>query len=118
MESMIKRSDVLALLAGNDTTGYKPSALRKMVEQLPEALPCKIGDDFYCVVCDDFLPADRRAYIAREKVQEILITEDGVLVGSGDGCYDKPGELSCFGGVFLSAEEAEAAADKLREAQP
>lgn len=32
---LISRADVLALLQGSDTTGYKPSALRQMVEQLP-----------------------------------------------------------------------------------
>lgn len=32
---LISRPAVLALLQGSDTTGYKPSALRQMVEQLP-----------------------------------------------------------------------------------
>lgn len=32
---LISRADVLALLQGSDVTGYKPSALRQMVEQLP-----------------------------------------------------------------------------------
>ena len=35
MSDLIRRSDVLALLEGGDTTGYKPSALREMVERLP-----------------------------------------------------------------------------------
>lgn len=32
---LISRAAVLALLQGSDATGYKPSALRQMVEQLP-----------------------------------------------------------------------------------
>ena len=115
MEDLIKRSDVLALLAGDDMTGYKPSALRQMVEQLPNALGCKIGDPMYCVVLDDLLPKGRRHYILKEKVAEILITEENVLVGIGDGCYDKPGDVSLYGGVFLTAEEADALVDKFRE---
>ena len=45
MTDLIKRSDVLALLAGDDVTGYKPSALREMVERVPavDAVPVVHG---------------------------------------------------------------------------
>ena len=37
MNDYISRKAVLELLQGSDVTGYKPSALREMVERLPDA---------------------------------------------------------------------------------
>lgn len=35
MNDLVSRKAVLELLQGSDVTGYKPSALREMVERLP-----------------------------------------------------------------------------------
>ena len=54
MTDLIKRSDVLALLTGNDVTGYKPSALREMMERIPtvDALPVVNGMwEYHDCVC-------------------------------------------------------------------
>lgn len=116
MSDLIRRSDVLALLAGDDVTGYKPSALREMVEQIPNALPCEIGAPLYCVISDDW-PEVPRHYIEVARVEELLITEDGVLVGTGDGCFDKLGSHPLWGGIYLTYAEAEAELEKLQAAR-
>ena len=76
MTDLIKRSDVLQLLSGSDIAGYKPSALREMVERVPavDAVPVVHGRWV------DHLVRDWRCSECGEKIQKVR-NVDGY-------CYD------------------------------
>lgn len=81
-------------------------------------LPCKMGAQLFVVIIDEELNGQHTASIHRDKAEEFLVCDKGVLVGNGEGCFDEIGKDT----VYLDRAEAEQAAETLlwttSEAQP
>lgn len=76
-------------------------------------LPCKMGAQLFYVFDVEELDGRRTVNIHSEKVEEFLVCDDGVLVGTGDGCFDEIGKDV----AYLDRAEAKRAAETLRTAQ-
>lgn len=70
-------------------------------------LPCKMGAQLWFVFDDEELAGRRTVSIHALKAEEFLVCDEGVLVGSGDGCFDEIGKDV----VYLDRAEAERAAE-------
>lgn len=67
-------------------------------------MPCAVGDQLWCVFRDEM----GDVHVAKDTVKELLFNGEEWLVGTGDTCYETPGD-----GVFLRLEEAVKYAEEL-----